>query len=101
MLQPTKVFERFRTIRKEVQSRGRIAGDHDPPTTDQVIHPVRRDAERRGELADRQSPRHTARAGASVAVEAPLLEANGLDRTGQHARRWACEDRRITVMVLD
>src|SRR5262247_199805 len=86
MLQPTKVFERFRTIRKEVQLRGRITGDEDLPPTDQVIHPVRFDAERRGELGDGQPPRHMARTWAPVAVEAPVLEANGLDHTGQYAR---------------
>jgi hypothetical protein len=86
VLQPTKVFERFRTIRKEVQSRGRIAGDNNPPATDQVIHPVRLDAKCRGELGDCQLSRHTAWAWAPVAVETPPLETNGFDRTGQYAR---------------
>src|ERR671924_82310 len=86
MLQPTKVFERVRTIRKEVQPRGRITGDDDRPPTDQVVHPGRFDAECRGELGDRQPPRHMARTWAPVAVEAPVLEAKGWDRAGQHAR---------------
>jgi hypothetical protein len=78
MLQPTTVRERFRTVWQEVQSRGRIAGDNNPPATDQVMHPVRLAAKRRGELGHRQLSQHTTGPWAPVAVEAPLLETKGI-----------------------
>src|SRR3989442_5658519 len=86
VLQPTKVLERFRVIRKEVKPRGRIAGDDDPPATDQVVHPVRLDAERYSELGDRQPSWHMAWTRAPVAVEAPMAQAEGLDRTREDLR---------------
>src|SRR5205085_12698839 len=67
-----KRFQRFGSIRKQVEAARLIPADHDPAAADQMVHPVRFDPHCRGNLRDRQGARNASGAGSPVAMETPV-----------------------------
>ena len=80
-LQLLEVLHRRRLIRKQVEARGRIFGELNPPMGEPVVEPMGGDAETPGKLGDGQRPGHVSRMRLMPLLHAAMLEPDSSDRT--------------------